>query len=49
MLLFSFLFYKEYMCAFLYCKGLKPTFGIREVIGFKGDAFVSKGSIILGM
>jgi hypothetical protein len=24
------------MCALLYCKGLKPTFGIRVVIGFRG-------------
>jgi hypothetical protein len=31
-----FLFYKESVCALLYCKGLKPTFGIRVVIGFKG-------------
>jgi hypothetical protein len=32
----SFLFYKEYVCAFLYYKGLKCTFGIRLVIGFRG-------------
>jgi hypothetical protein len=36
MLLFSFLFYKESMCALLYCKGLKLTFGIKVVIGFMG-------------
>jgi hypothetical protein len=31
-----FLFYKECVCAFLYYKGLKCTFGIKEFIGFKG-------------
>jgi hypothetical protein len=31
-----FLFDKEYVCALLYSKGLKPTFDIREVIGLRG-------------
>jgi hypothetical protein len=31
-----FLFYKESICALLYCKGLKPTFDIKAVIGYRG-------------
>jgi hypothetical protein len=31
-----FLAYREFVCDLLYCKGLKCTFGIRVVIGFRG-------------
>jgi hypothetical protein len=43
-----FLFYKEYVCALLYCKGLKLTFGIRVVIGFRGTPLLLR-VIILGL
>jgi hypothetical protein len=31
-----FMFYNEHIYALLYCKGLKPTFGIKAYIGFRG-------------